>query len=438
MQVQLATLGCRLNEAETEYWARQLNQAGATILNPSDVHSPADLIIINTCAVTADAVRKSRRLIHRLRNQYPHARCVVTGCAASLPVYHAGFQAECDILIPNADKDQLVSLINAALQLSLSPMNDQPASSNVLFTRGRQRAFIKIQDGCRHRCHFCMTTLARGAERSRPIAEIIQHIQQLTTEDIHEVLLTGVHVAGYGHDLHTNLMALLTAILNDTSIERIRLGALEPWELPTALWSLFDNPRLMPHLHLPVQSGSDQVLKRMGRRGSAIRFAELVSIVRERIPTVNLTTDIIVGFPGETDADWQQTLALVTQSQFSHVHSFAYSPRPGTRAADLPQRIDAAIMQHRIRELKQLTAVLKRTQLERQLGRADQVLIEARPPDCREWVGYTRNYFPVKIAIEAAPSLLLTNQIIPVRLTTLTPDGLALHGQCITELTRGL
>ncbi len=429
--VQFATLGCRLNEAETEHWAHQFNQAGATILHPTDVNSPADLIIINTCAVTADAVRKSRRLIRQLRHQYPHARCIVTGCAASLAFYQAGFQAECDVLIPNADKDQLVNLVHHALQISPSPITHQ-SSSRVLFTRGRQRAFIKIQDGCRHRCHFCITTIARGAERSRPIADIIAQIQQFTVDGIQEILLTGVHVAGYGRDLNTDLIALLTAILNDTDIQRIRLGALEPWELPVKLWSLFDNPRLMPHLHLPLQSGSDQILKRMGRRGSRSHFIHLVTTIRERVANVNLTTDIIIGFPGETDGDWQQTLSLVNHSQFSHVHSFTYSPRPGTRAAHLPQRVGAVIMRQRTRELQQLTTALNRTQLKQQLGRDDEVLIEARPSDSLDWFGYTRNYFPVKIAPAAS---LGVNQIVPVCLITLTAEGSALRGQYKTVLT---
>ena len=192
-----------------------------------------------------------------------------------------------------------------------------------MFSRGRQRAFVKVQDGCRYRCTFCIVTVARGEEHSRAIADIVEEINALQQQGIQEAIITGVHLGGYGSDNNSNLLELIKAILAQTTIPRLRLGSLEPWELPDGFFELFKNPRLLPHLHLPLQSGSDSVLKRMARRCKTAEFAEIVATARAEIPYFNITTDIIVGFPGETEAEWRESLAFIAGIGFGHIHIFS-------------------------------------------------------------------------------------------------------------------
>ena len=231
--------------------------------------------MINTCAVTGEAVRKSRKLLRRAQRDNPRARLVVSGCAASLDGEDLG-DAGIDLLVNNVDKDRLVEIASAELALPLMPATAADPAADALFARGRQRAFVKIQDGCRYQCTFCITTRARGEERSRPATEICDEINQLTESGIQEVVLAGVHAGGYGSDIGDSLSGLLARVLTDTDIPRIRLGSVEPWDLPDGFWQLFQNPRLMPHLHLPLQSGADSVLRRMARRCKSGEFARLV------------------------------------------------------------------------------------------------------------------------------------------------------------------
>ncbi|PQJ95586.1 tRNA (N(6)-L-threonylcarbamoyladenosine(37)-C(2))-methylthiotransferase MtaB [Chromatium okenii] len=392
-QIKLLTLGCRLNEAELENWADDFYQYGFEIVNEN---APADLIVINTCAVTAQAVRKSRQLLRQQQRNNPNAQLIVSGCLATLEATALAQERGVTLLIKNSDKDQLVDLVMSHFFLTKKEIRDDFATP--LFARNRQRAFIKAQDGCRYQCTFCITTQARGVERSRPRAEIVNLINRLQKVGIWEVVLTGVQLCGYGSDCGDNLTALVAHLLAVTTIPRLRLGSLEPWDLPIDFWALFANSRLLPHLHLPLQSGSDAVLRRMGRRCKAYEFMKLVEIGRAQVPGLNLTTDIIVGFPGETVADWQQTLQLVESAQFGHVHIFNYSPRTGTIAATLPHQIDAAIKKQRSEELKMLAQKLKQQVLTAQIGQQVTVLIEgadAAPTSVR--FGYTPNYLPVRI-----------------------------------------
>jgi threonylcarbamoyladenosine tRNA methylthiotransferase MtaB len=300
-----------------------------------------------------------------------------------------------------------------------------------VFARGRQRAFIKIQDGCRYQCTFCVTTRARGAERSRPAAEICDEINRLTAGGIREVVLTGVHAGGYGSDLGDSLTGLLQRVLRETEVPRIRLGSLEPWDLPDAFLQLFDDQRLMPHLHLPLQSGADSVLKRMARRCKRAEFARMVDSARQALPELNVTTDIIVGFPGETDDEWRQTLDFVERIGFGHLHIFAYSPRAGTRAAEMPDQVPAEVKRARSRELHSLGQRMKRDLLAAQLGRTRPVLMEGMRRDERGafTAGFTPNYLPVRLR---GADTGLVNQTLQVRLESLTSDREALNAIPLT------
>jgi threonylcarbamoyladenosine tRNA methylthiotransferase MtaB len=395
LEIHLKTLGCRLNEAELETWARQFRQLGHRITADPDT---ADLLVINTCAVTEEAVRKSRRLIRRTHNNNPQAKLVVSGCYASLNPGETRDLSGVDLLIDNREKDQLPSLVNTQLADETMPVIATEPGENLLFSRGRQRAFIKVQDGCRYQCTFCIVTRARGEERSRPVDEIITEIDELHSQGIREAVITGVHLGGYGSDLDVDLHELVTEILERTEIPRLRLGSLEPWDIPENFWELFHNPRLMPHLHLPLQSGTNSVLRRMARRCKTTDFSALVASARSHVPELNITTDIIVGFPGESDAEWQETLFYLENFDFGHIHIFAYSPRPDTRAAGLPNPVPESVKKKRSRELHALLDTMRLSQLEKQVGKRVPVLVE-NFSEGKYW-GYTPNYFRIGFEIE--------------------------------------
>jgi len=422
MRVRLNALGCRLNEAELASWSRELEARGCQLSGEGEA---ADLVVLNTCAVTAEAVRKSRKLLRRLQREHPRARTVVSGCAVSLDQDQLG-ELGVDLVVRNRDKDQLVAIAREALALPLMPEAATEPGAAALFARGRQRAFVKIQDGCRYQCSFCITTRARGDERSRPIGEICREISQLVDDGIQEVVLTGVHAAGYGSDQDSSLEELVAAVLTDTRIERLRLGSVEPWGLGERFWQLFENPRLMPHLHLPLQSGCDSVLRRMARRCKTSDYARLVERARRAAPRFNITTDLIVGFPGETDAEWAQSLAFIEEMGFGDLHIFNYSRRQGTRAAEMPDQVPGLVKRARSRELHALGQRLKRDSLARQLGRVEPVLIEGDASSeiapASVQIGYTPSYQQVRVPTAGAD---LSNRILLVRLQGLSdPSGL--------------
>jgi len=432
MRVHLTTLGCRLNEAELERWSRDFRARGHELARaPAD----ADLVVVNTCAVTDEAVRKSRKLVRRARRANPAARVIVSGCYTSLDPQRAAAELGIDLLVPNPDKDRLVEIVSRQLGLPALPVVLGEPAEATLFARGRQRAFVKVQDGCRYRCTFCVVTLARGDERSRAIADVVAEVRALRAAGIQEVVLAGVHLGGYGSDLGTDLRALIAAVLADTDMPRVRVGSLEPWDLPPGFWDLFADPRLMPHLHLPLQSGADSVLRRMARRCRAADFRALAGEARAAVPDLNLTTDVIVGFPGETEAEWRATLDFTAEVGFGHVHVFGFSPRPGTKAAALPDPLDEPTRQRRRQELLALADRLKRIALEPLVGRRCPVLVEGDRGSVSvagmRWEGYTPHFH--RVAIVAPPEVDLANRIVDVRLEAAGPDGQHLIGSVVGE-----
>ena len=353
MNIHLKALGCRLNEAELEQWSQQFRQAGHNIVPSAP---DADVLILNTCAVTNDASGKSRRLLHRLYRENPAAKLVATGCYATLQTDEVAKAIGVDLVVPNTAKDQLPSQVMQAFDMPTMPEMATEPGEAPLFVRGRHRAFIKIQDGCRYRCTFCIVTVARGDERSRSIADIVQEINQLHAQGVQEIVLTGVHVGGYGSDLDSSLYALVQAVLQETQIPRIRFASVEPWDLPTNFFELFLNPRIMPHMHLPIQSGSDRVLSAMKRGYTALEYKSIIRKLRAIRPDLCLSSDFIVGFPGETEAEFEQTLKLVKDLAFDLSYVFIYSPRPGTPAANLP---DDTPNDEKVRRLEALNEVIE-------------------------------------------------------------------------------
>ena len=428
-RVLLQALGCRLNEAELEAWADGFRDRGFEVA--PDARS-ADLVVINTCAVTQEATRKSRQLLRHARRDNPGARLVVSGCLASLEAAALADEGGVDLLVANRDKDRLVQIAAAALDLPRLPRppdgGETTGATSALFARGRQRAFIKVQDGCRYACTFCVTTRARGPERSRPLPEIIAAINRLVGQGVREVLLTGVHLGGYGDDIGLDLVELVRSVLAQTPIPRLRLGSVEPWDLPDGFWELFADARLMSHLHLPMQSGCDAVLRRMARRCKTAAFARLAERGRTAVPGLNLTTDIIAGFPGETETEWQETLAFVASMGFGQVHCFGYSPRPGTRAVSLPGPVDTNTKRRRVGEVKALAAHLRYGVLQAQAGRQARVLREETPRMGRvgDLFGYTPNYLPV--FIDPHPGAAAVGEVLSVTIRAVEPNGESLRG----------
>jgi threonylcarbamoyladenosine tRNA methylthiotransferase MtaB len=402
LRVLLKTLGCRLNEAELDLWARALAQSGHGLAQaPQD----ADAMVLNTCGVTAEAARKSRKALSRLHRENPQAKLVATGCYATLDEAEVAERLGVDAVLANAKKADLVQVLEELVADPAPPSQAMAPSAAPLFASARTRAFIKIQDGCRNRCSFCIVTVARGDEKSRTVADLVSEVQMLANRGVQEIVLTGVHIGGYGRDLGENLHGLLRALLQDTDMPRIRLGSLEPWELPEGFFSAWEDSRLLPHLHLPLQSGSDRILRRMARRTSRDSFRALVHQARDAIADVQFTTDVIVGFPGEGEAEFQETLSFCEEIGFGHLHVFPFSPREGTAAARFDGQVSGHEKSRRVSELAGLGSRLKLAFRRAQVGRRVPVLFEESPKkspeevpsDHRRWVGYAPNYVPVAL-----------------------------------------
>lgn len=422
MQIHLKTLGCRLNEAELESWAEGFESKGHRI---TDELEQADLLVVNTCAVTQEAAKKSRQIIRRTQRNNPKAKLVVSGCYASLDKNVQQDIPGIDLLINNQKKDQLVDITLNELDFDSMPsISTEPGEASI-FKRGRNRAFIKVQDGCRYRCTFCIVTVARGEERSKTKSDIISEINQFHQQGVQEIVLTGVHVGGYGSDIDSSLYDLIKAILAHTDIPRIRLASVEPWDLPDNFFSLFSNNRLMPHMHLPLQSGSDSVLKRMARRCKTDDYKTLVKQARNDIPNFNLTTDIIVGFPGETEEEWQESASFIEETQFSHIHIFSYSKREGTKAASLVNQVETAIKKQRSKQLHLLAQSMRQKLLTEQIGNNHTVLWETKSEN-GNWYGYTENF--LRVALKNSTQEL-ENKITEIKIVGIDNDA----NYCIAE-----
>jgi threonylcarbamoyladenosine tRNA methylthiotransferase MtaB len=411
MQVYLTSLGCRLNEAELQMWADDFSHQGLSVTSQID---DANLMVINTCAVTNEAARKSRQTIRKLHRKNPSAKLVVTGCYASLEKKEAEELLGVDLIVSNSDKSKLPELSKELIEWHSMPFAAIEPDEAALFVRNRERAFIKIQDGCRYRCTYCIVTVARGDEVSRTIDDLLEEILRLESDGVKEIVLTGVHVGGYGSDIETCLYDLVVAILEKTTIPRIRFASVEPWDLPENFFELFRNKRLMPHMHLPIQSGSNSILRKMSRRCKSETFLELVKAARSVVPEFNVTTDIIVGFPGEKDEDFELSKAIIGQAEFGHIHIFSYSNREGTKAARLPNQIESSTKKSRSQALHQIADDMKAKVMSSMIGDSQNILWEGKPKRTNAGLyrtfGHTENYH--KVYCDLPQSIDLSNQIL--------------------------
>jgi threonylcarbamoyladenosine tRNA methylthiotransferase MtaB len=411
MKVHLRKLGCRLNQSEIDTMARQFEQQGHEIVHEAE---SADQIIVNTCAVTNEATRSSRKLIRDLNETNAAAAITVTGCYAQISPNDIMVLDGVQRVVGNAQKDSIVSSITGQ-PVELFEIEPHAREERPGYGGNRTRAFIKVQDGCDNACTFCVTTIARGDGQSRNADEILNEINYLHSIDYQEIVLTGVHLGSYGHDLGNRhgLVHLIERILNETTIPRLRLSSLEPWDLSDGFFDLWQNPRLQPHLHLPLQSGCDATLKRMRRNTSQAEFRQLMHAARAKIPDVRITSDVIVGFPGETDEEWAISKAFIEAMAFDGLHVFRYSARPGTPAAKMRGKVPNAVKKERSQHLIQWAAQREAQFAQQYIGQTLPVLWEhvtGAAEQGFQQAGYTHNY----IRVQTTHPRILSNQITPV------------------------
>ena len=422
MRIYVSTLGCKLNQSEMDTLATQLASLGHTVVA---VPQEADLCVLNTCAVTHVAAQKTRQALRRLYRANPAAGLVATGCYAELSPAELEKLPGIELVVGNQDKAQLPALLDS---LKIPPDVIATISNLQLPTsRIRTRALVKIQDGCDNACTYCIIHVARGRQRSRAPDDVLTEVRARLAAGYQEVVLTGVHIGAYGRDRGAtgsgaDLWALVNRILDETGVPRLRLSSIEPWDLPEEALSLWEDPRLCRHLHLPLQSGCDAILGRMARRYTTAEFAALVDAARAAIPDLAVTTDVIVGFPGETEQEAAKALSFVRAMGFARVHVFPYSLRPGTPAAGLPDQVSPAVKAERARAMREIATASAQAFGGQFIGRTMSVLWESsRQGEVGPvWSGLTDNY----LRVFAAGSANLANRQTDVRLVALTKGGL--------------
>jgi threonylcarbamoyladenosine tRNA methylthiotransferase MtaB len=419
MRVYLDMVGCRLNQAEIERMSRQFRAAGHQIVAEAE---GADLAVVNTCAVTNQAAADSRGKLRRVERAGAD-HIVATGCWATLAPDKAAGLPGVTRVVPNQCKDALVA---ESLALPIQIFNLEPIARQPLpGMHKRTRAFIKVQDGCDNRCTFCVTTLARGPGHSRTTGQILADIQSALNGGAKEIVLTGVHLGSWGQNSEqpAHLIDLIGTILQDTDVPRLRLSSLEPWDLNADFFALWKDPRLCPHLHLPLQSGCAATLRRMARKITPDSFRELMADARSVIPEVAITTDVIVGFPGETDQEFAESLDFIREMGFASGHAFTYSARPGTAAARMPDQVLHPVRKQRNAQLRAVFDAAARDYAEEFLDRSLPVLWESaleRGPEGWLLSGLTGNY----LRVTAYAPETRWNQIDQVHLTGLSDSGM--------------
>jgi threonylcarbamoyladenosine tRNA methylthiotransferase MtaB len=413
VKVFLDSIGCRLNQSEIEAYALQFRSAGHSIVGSA---AEADWVIVNTCAVTAEAASDSRQKARQAARQLSAGgKIILTGCWSTLEPQAAAMLPRVERVVPNLSKDQLTLELLSALDqnFDLEPVAREPLPG----LHRRTRAFLKVQDGCDNTCTFCVTRIARGPGRSRPVETVLPDVQAAVNGETREIVLSGVHLGSWGQDMTPpiRLQDLVAAVLDAGGFERLRLSSLEPWDLDDGFFDLFSDRRLCRHLHLPLQSGCAATLRRMARKTNPDEFRRLMDVIRGRMPDAAITTDVIVGFPGETEREFEESLEFVRAMRFSGGHVFSYSARPGTAAVRLPGQVAGPLRKERS---EQMRAAFNQAAGEYQaqfLNRIVSVLWESADrlgPDGWRLHGLSDNFLKVTVTSPAQ----LWNQISPVRL----------------------
>ena len=442
--VRFETLGCKLNQADTQTLAREFAAAGYRVVGQGDEY--ADVFVLNSCTVTHVADRKARQSARAAKRRNPRSIVVATGCYAERAPDDLDEMPEVDLVVGNREKAALVGMLgdvfpeygqfgadygpgngqDAPLSLDLLPLASPGADAAVApALRLRSRAMVKIQEGCDQVCAYCIVPKVRGRERSIPTDEIVATANAYASAGCQEIVLTGTQLGSYGFDLpDADIRSLVAALLERTDLPRIRISSLQPQDISRELLELWSDPRLCPHFHVPLQSGSDAILRRMRRRYAAAEFLESVGRIRDAAPDVSITADAIVGFPGETDDDFRATLRVCQEAELASVHVFPYSIRPGTSAAHYGEQVNPAVKSARAAELGETARELSLEHRRRFIGQTRETLWEratrhedARPPT---WSGLTDNY----IRTRASSWLNLENRITDATLTAVDGDGI--------------
>ena len=427
--VAFATLGCKVNQCESASFQSCFEGKGFAV-NPFD--AAADIYVINTCAVTAKAAAQSRQLVRRALRTNPRARVMVTGCYAQVePQKIRELAAASVAIVGNANKHQIFA---AAMSADMPRQSFEPEQAGEYFSDiagqhemcqlpvkrfpGRTRAFLKVQDGCNNFCSYCIVPYARGRSRSLAQDKVLHQARGYTREGHKEIVLTGIHVGHYGLDLEpaSTLLDLLQNLTAAAPGIRYRLSSLEPAEINRDLLAFMAAAEnFMPHLHIPLQSGSDAILKKMRRRYTTAQFIEKVHLCKEMLPTAAIGVDVLVGFPGETETDFQNTYETVMNLPVAYLHVFPFSKRPGTPAAKMAGQVAAGVKDERVAVLRKLDHK-KRTDFYRsRIGKVHAVLVEAEKPPAAMAKGFTDNYIPVQF--KAGPDA--AGRVVPVKLERL-------------------
>lgn len=426
MKVFLDTVGCRLNQAEIEAMASQFRQRGHEVVAES---READLVVINTCTVTSQAASDSRQKT-RQAGRVGQGRVVLTGCWSTLEPNKAGSIPGVERLITNHEKVNLVDLLLGETTGNLQAQTRQ----SIPGARHRTRAFIKVQDGCDNHCTYCVTVLARGKGVSTSVQHVLEEVRSAMRGGAREVVLTGVHLGSWGQDFTNKklqLKDLIQTILDETDVPRLRLSSVEPWDLDESFFALWQDRRLCRQLHLPLQSGSAGVLRRMARKVTPQIFARLVDSARGSIPDLAVTTDLICGFPQETEEEFEETIRFVTDLRFAGGHVFCYSLRPGTAAARMDGQVSSRVSKRRSAVLRDRLHQSGGEFACKFIGRNLSVLWESsRPSGEGRWLleGLSDNY----LRVQTESSTPRWNEVDQVAVESYN-DGL-LRGQIISKL----
>jgi threonylcarbamoyladenosine tRNA methylthiotransferase MtaB len=418
--VAVATLGCKVNQCESASFQSGFEEHGLTVCPFS---KPADIYVINTCAVTAKAAAQSRQLIRRAQRTNSRAKIVVTGCYAQIaPEKIREIETGSISIVGNANKHQLLETVlsDKTVGMHFNDITLQKEISLLPVKRfpGRTRAFLKVQDGCNNFCSYCIVPYARGRSRSLAMDKVLDQARGYAEQDHREIVITGIHVGLYGLDLNPplHLFDLLKQLSALTPEVRYRLSSLEPSEISrNILKFMAEDNNFMPHLHIPLQSGSDKVLKKMNRRYTARQFTEKVKYCREMVPEMAVGVDVVVGFPGETEEDFLNTFDLLNNLPITYFHVFPYSKRPGTPAAKMKDQVPAKIKDERVAVLRKLDNKKRSAFHKSRIGKVHQVLVETEKTADGKAKGFTDNYIPVHF--ETKPGI--SNKIVPVKLVKL-------------------
>lgn len=413
--VAFKTLGCRLNQYETDALVTDFSQAGYELV---DYNASPDVVIVNTCTVTNQSDQKSRSVISQTARKAKNAVVVVTGCMANNFKEKLESQENITFVVENSRKSSILTLVDAHFsgeivhpdQLPQDVFRYEPVSKSL-----HTRSAVKIQDGCDNFCTFCIIPMVRGMAVSRPVADVLESVRKTVENGFKELVITGVNIGRY-EDGTVRFEDLLAKILEVPGDFRVRISSLEPDGFGDDFVKLFAHPRLMPHLHLCLQSGSEKTLLRMRRMYDVEQFRKTITKFRSVYPDFNFTTDIIVGFPGETDDEFQQTLDAVKEFNFSHVHTFKYSVRKGTRAERLENHLPEKIKNQRSLQVRELSVENKMSYYKSFIGRTQDVLIEKITQGIAN--GYGQHYLPVHFKASGAQK----NTVHKVRLTELHGD----------------